>query len=134
MPRYVVQPLPGPPPEGRTKYRTSPEIRDGMKVIRHPISTSALMVIRFIKISSGVFEGDRTNKQLVTAGQDLRVNRGCMKYQTIPNASPIMPIIHELMVRNPISPRQETVPITGTSAGYCRYFDGILNAAMFAIR
>jgi hypothetical protein len=50
MPRYVVQPLPGPPPEGRTKYRTSPEIRDGMKVIRHPISTSALMVIRFIKI------------------------------------------------------------------------------------
>ena len=49
------------------------------------------------------------------------------EYQMIPNASPIMPIIHELMVRNPISPRQETAPITGTSAGYCRYFDGILN-------
>ncbi len=123
-----------PPPEGRTKYRISPETREGMKVIRHPISTSALMVIRFIKISSGVFEGDRNNNQLVIAGQDHRVIRCCMKYQTIPNASPIMPIIHELMVRNPISPRQETAPITGTSAGYCRYSDGILNAAMFAIK
>ena len=30
------------------KYRTSPEISDGMKVIRQPMSMSALMVIRFI--------------------------------------------------------------------------------------
>jgi hypothetical protein len=65
IPRYVDQLLPRPPPEGRTKYKTSPEIRDGIKVMRHPISTSALMVIRFIKISSGVFEGDRNNKHLV---------------------------------------------------------------------
>jgi len=52
IPRYVDHPLPRPPPEGRTKYRTSPETSDGMNVIRHPISTSALMVIRFIFVSS----------------------------------------------------------------------------------
>jgi hypothetical protein len=49
MLRYVLQPLHRPPPEGRTKYKTSPEIRDGMKLIRLPISTSALMIIRFLK-------------------------------------------------------------------------------------
>jgi hypothetical protein len=48
IPRYVNQPLPRPPPSGNTKYRTSPETSDGMNVIRQPMSTSALMVIRFI--------------------------------------------------------------------------------------
>ena len=48
IPRYVIQPLPRPPPSGNTKYRTSPEISDGMNVIRQPMSTSALMVMRFM--------------------------------------------------------------------------------------
>jgi hypothetical protein len=45
-----------------------------------------------------------------------------------------MPIIQELMVRNAINPMQEIAPITGTIGGYFRYFKGILEAAMFAIR
>ena len=48
IPRYVNQPLPRPPPSGNTRYRTSPETSDGMKVIRQPMSTSALMVMRFM--------------------------------------------------------------------------------------
>jgi hypothetical protein len=48
IPRYVNQPLPLPPPSGNTKYRTSPEMSDGMNVIRQPMSTSALMVMRFM--------------------------------------------------------------------------------------
>jgi hypothetical protein len=48
IPRYVNQPLPLPPPSGNTKYRISPEMSDGMNVIRQPMSTSALMVMRFM--------------------------------------------------------------------------------------
>jgi hypothetical protein len=49
MPRYVNQPLPRPLPSGNTRYRTSPETSDGMNMIRQPMSTSALMVMRFMK-------------------------------------------------------------------------------------
>lgn len=34
----------------RKKNYTSPKTNDGMKVIRHPITTSALMVMRFTEI------------------------------------------------------------------------------------
>ena len=44
-------PVSAPPDaDGRNKYNTSPEINEGMNVIRQPISTSALMVTRFIRI------------------------------------------------------------------------------------
>ena len=49
IPRYVIQPLPLPPPSGNMKYRISPETSDGMNMIRQPMSTSALMVMRFMK-------------------------------------------------------------------------------------
>jgi len=48
MLRNNDQLFPRPPPDGRTRYRTSPEMSDGMKVIRQPISTMALMVIFLI--------------------------------------------------------------------------------------
>ena len=49
IPRYVNQLLPLPPPSGNMKYRISPETSDGMNMIRQPMSTSALMVMRFMK-------------------------------------------------------------------------------------
>jgi hypothetical protein len=42
IPGQVAPPLPRPPPSGRTRNNTSPEISDGMNVIRQPISTRAL--------------------------------------------------------------------------------------------
>jgi hypothetical protein len=84
--------------------------------------------------ASGIKRNSTEQKHLVQRLRDYRVIRRCTTYHTIPNTSPMMPIIHELIVRNPISPIQETAPITGTSAGYCRYSEGNLNAAMFAIK
>jgi len=46
--RYNDQLFPLPPPEGRTRYSTSPEMSEGMKVTRQPISTRALIVIFLI--------------------------------------------------------------------------------------
>jgi len=52
IPRYSAQPLPLPPPDGRTKYRTSPETSDGTNMIRQPMSTSAFIVMRFVSDTS----------------------------------------------------------------------------------
>ena len=72
MLRYVVQPLPGPPPEGRTKYRTSPGDEGRDEGDQASDIHECVDGYSFHSISSGVFEGDRNNKQLVIAGQNHR--------------------------------------------------------------
>jgi len=62
IPRYVIQPFPRPPPSGNTKYNTRPEISDGMNVIRQPMSTRALTVMRFKGIPRIRFMGIAGNK------------------------------------------------------------------------
>ena len=53
MPRYSIHPVPLPPPEGNTNKSTSPEISDGINVIRQEMSTSAFIAMRFMKTAHG---------------------------------------------------------------------------------
>jgi len=68
-PRWILRPggqlLPGPPPTGRTRLRTSPEITVGMNINRHPNSTRSFFVIRFTKYPHEFLEVTGIIKQLV---------------------------------------------------------------------